>query len=155
MDFRDIILRLLLTVVMGGIIGAERQIHRKSAGMRTHILVCLGSTLMMLISLFIYDTFKDEVNVDPGRIVGHVISGIGFLGAGTIIVTGGSIRGLTTAATLWVTAAVGLAVGCGFYLAAGITTLIILLALICLEPFEEKFLSKDRKEKMDSNSHSL
>jgi putative Mg2+ transporter-C (MgtC) family protein len=152
MDFVDIILRLFLAFIMGGIIGAERQLHRKAAGLRTHTLVCVGSTLMMLISIFIYYTFKEETNIDPSRIVGHVISGIGFLGAGTIIVTRGSIRGLTTAATLWATAAVGLAIGCGFYLAAMLTTVIIILALICLGTFEEKFLLKEKREYIDDET---
>ncbi len=152
MDFIDIILRPLLALIMGGIIGAERQLHRKAAGLRTHILVCVGSTLMMLVSIFIYYTFKDETNIDPGRIAGQVISGIGFLGAGTIIVSRGSVRGLTTAATLWITAAVGLAIGCGFYLGAMITTIIIVLSLICLETFEEKFLLKERKEYFDDET---
>jgi len=150
MGFGEIILRLLLSVIMGGIIGAERQLHRKAAGLRTHVLVCIGSTLMMLVAIFIYYTFKEETNIDPGRIVGNVISGIGFLGAGTIIVTRGSIRGLTTAATLWVTAAVGLAIGCGFYFAALIATMLIIISLICLETFEEKFLLKKREESLDN-----
>lgn len=152
MDFVEIILRLLLALIMGGIIGAERQLHRKAAGFRTHILVCVGSALMMLVSIFIYFTFRDETTIDPGRVAGHVISGIGFLGAGTIIVTRGSVRGLTTAATLWATAAVGLAIGCGFYLAALITTMIIILSLICLEAFEKKFLLKETKEYFDEET---
>ncbi|MEW6097371.1 MAG: MgtC/SapB family protein [bacterium] len=152
MDLVDIILRPLLAVIMGGVIGAERQLHRKAAGFRTHILVCVGSTLMMLVAIFIYYSFKEETNIDPGRIVGHVISGIGFLGAGTIIVSRGSIRGLTTAATLWATAAVGLAIGCGFYLGALVTTIIIILSLICLETFEEKFLFKKRKEYLEDET---
>jgi putative Mg2+ transporter-C (MgtC) family protein len=104
---------------------------------------------MMLISIFIYYAFREETNIDPSRIVGHVISGIGFLGAGTIIVTRGSIRGLTTAAALWATTAVGLAIGCGFYLAAMLTTVIIILALICLGTFEEKLLLKEKRNYID------
>lgn len=149
MEVVDIILRLFLAFLIGAIIGGERQLHRKAAGLRTHTLVCVGSTLMMLISIFIYYTFKEETNIDPSRLVGHVISGIGFLGAGTIIVTRGTILGLTTAATLWATAAVGLAIGCGFYLAAILTTIIIILSLICLGALEEKFLLKERKEYLD------
>jgi len=151
MEFSDVILRLLLALILGGIIGTERQIHRKSAGLRTHILVCVGSTLMMLTSIFIYYHFKEATNIDPGRIAGQVISGIGFLGAGTIIVMRASVHGLTTAATLWVTAAIGLAIGCGFYLASLITTIIIIFSLICLERLEEKLAWKEKQDDLDDN----
>lgn len=142
MDNAQIILRLFLSALLSGLIGLERQVHRRAAGLRTHILVSIGSTLIMLTSLYIFDIYKDKVPVDPARIAAGVITGIGFLGAGTIIRYGEEIRGLTTAASLWVVAALGLAVGCGFYVAAIATTLFVLLALMFLRRLESKIFGK-------------
>lgn len=128
----QIILRLVLSVVLSGLIGLERQLHRRNAGLRTHMLVCLGSCLIMLTSLYVFAIYKEVVPLDPARIAAGVITGIGFLGAGTIIRDREGVKGLTTAASLWVAAAIGLAVGCGFY-SAGITT--ALLALVILFVF--------------------
>lgn len=138
----QIILRLFISTILGGFIGLERQLHRRAAGLRTHILVCVGSTLIMLTSLYIFDIYKDKVPLDPARIAAGVITGIGFLGAGTIIRYGEEVRGLTTAASLWVVAAVGLAIGCGFYTAAVAATIIVLLALLALRRLESKILAK-------------
>ena len=138
MSNTQIIIRLLISVLVSGLIGLERQLHRRAAGLRTHILVCVGSTLIMLTSLYIFDIYKDKVAVDPSRIASGVITGIGFLGAGTIIRYGEEIRGLTAAASLWVVAALGLAVGCGFYTAAIATTVIVLLTLMFLRRLENK-----------------
>ncbi|ABR47413.1 MgtC/SapB transporter [Alkaliphilus metalliredigens QYMF] len=121
--------RLLLAVVLGGLIGVERESVRRGAGFRTHILVCIGSTLVMLISIFIFETYRHQANLDPARLGAQVISGIGFLGAGTIIKEGFSIKGLTTAASLWAIASIGLALGIGFYSGAIMSTLIIYIAL--------------------------
>lgn len=128
----QIILRLILSVVLGGFIGLERQLHRRVAGLRTHILVSLGSCLIMLTSLYLFDIYKDKVGLDPARIAAGVITGIGFLGAGTIIREREGIKGLTTAASLWVVAGIGLAVGCGFHRAAIFTTLLALITLLFL-----------------------
>jgi len=136
----QVVLRLLLSAVLSGLIGLERQLHRRAAGMRTHILVSVGSTLIMLTSMYIFDIYKDKVLSDPSRIASGIITGIGFLGAGTIIRYGEEIKGLTTAATLWVAAAVGMAVGCGFYLAACATTIIALTVLLLLKTIENKIL---------------
>ena len=138
MSNTQIIIRLLISVLVSGLIGLERQLHRRAAGLRTHILVCVGSTLIMLTSLYIFDIYKDKIAIDPSRIAAGVITGIGFLGAGTIIRYGEEIRGLTTAASLWVVAALGLAVGCGFYTAAIATTVIVLLTLMFLRRLENK-----------------
>jgi putative Mg2+ transporter-C (MgtC) family protein len=119
-------------VVLSGFIGFERQFHRRTAGLRTHILVSLGSCLIMLTSLYIFDIYKAQVPLDPARIAAGVITGIGFLGAGAIMRDRETIRGLTTAASLWVVAGIGLAVGCGFYLAAIFTTALALAALLVL-----------------------
>ena len=144
MSNTQIIIRLLISVLVSGLIGLERQLHRRAAGLRTHILVCVGSTLIMLTSLYIFDIYKDKIAIDPSRIAAGVITGIGFLGAGTIIRYGEEIRGLTTAASLWVVAALGLAVGCGFYTAAIATTVIVLLTLMFLGRLEDKIFGDKR-----------
>jgi len=138
-----IILRLLLSGILSGLIGFEREIHHRSAGLRTHILVSLGSTLVMLTSLYIFDIYKDKVPLDPARIAAGVITGIGFLGAGTIIRMGQDVRGLTTAASLWVTAAIGLSVGCGFYISSIFTTIFVIFVLCFLRGIENRLLKKE------------
>ena len=110
----EICLRLVLSCAMGGIIGYERQMRHKSAGLRTNMLVALGSCLIMLLSQALYDHVEGKTNADPARLAAQVVSGIGFLGAGAIMKEGLTVTGLTTAATLWVVAGVGLAVGAGF-----------------------------------------
>ena len=141
----QIIIRLLLSVILSGLIGLERQIHRRTAGLRTHILVCLGSCLIMLTSMYIFDIYKNEVPLDPGRIAAGVITGIGFLGAGAIIREREGVKGLTTAASLWVVAGIGLAVGCGFYRAGVYTTILALIVLFFLRYIEARVLGKEEK----------
>lgn len=142
---QQIILRLVLSVVLAGFIGIERQVHRRTAGLRTHILLCLGSCLIMLTSLYLFDIYKSQVPLDPARIAAGVITGIGFLGAGAIIREQEEIRGLTTAASLWVAAGIGLAVGCGFYMAAITTTALTLVALVIFRKLEDKILFKHKE----------
>ncbi len=132
----DIVVRILLSCILGGLIGLERESHNKSAGFRTHILVCVGSALIMLVSQDIYYIYHGKASVDPGRIAAQVVSGIGFLGAGTILREGATVKGLTTAASLWVVAGVGLAVGAGLYFSALVTTGVIFLVLIYLGKVE-------------------
>lgn len=140
-DF-TIILRLLLAVVLGGIIGFERGRSGRPAGLRTHILVCLGSALAIMTNQYIYETYGVS---DPSRMAAQVISGIGFLGAGTILVTGRhKVKGLTTAAGLWATACMGLAVGIGFYKAAIVTCILISFATVILHKFDNFMLSKSK-----------
>ncbi|MFH1889058.1 MAG: MgtC/SapB family protein [Candidatus Omnitrophota bacterium] len=141
----EIIMRLVFALVLSGFIGLERQIHRRTAGLRTHILVSLGSCLIMLTSLYIFAIYKNETPLDPGRIAAGVITGIGFLGAGTIIREREGIKGLTTAASLWVVAGVGLATGCGFYKAALFTTVLALITLLCLRYLEKMILGKEEQ----------
>ncbi len=129
MEEWEICLRLVLSCIMGGIIGYERQMRHKSAGLRTNMLVCLGSCLIMLLSQTLYDQVEGRTNADPARLAAQVVSGIGFLGAGAIMKEGLTVTGLTTAACLWVVAGVGLAVGAGFYLSAGVTTGIVFIIL--------------------------
>jgi len=137
----QIIYRLILSVLLGGFIGLERQIHQRAAGLRTHILVCLGSALIMLTSLYIFDIYKNVANLDPARIAAGVITGIGFLGAGTIFRQKDQVTGLTTAASLWAVSAIGLAVGCGFLSAAFVTTALVLVILFVIRKFE-RYLGK-------------
>lgn len=118
-------LRLLLALVLGGIIGLDREYRSKEAGFRTHFLVCLGSALFCLVSQYGFG----EMTKDVSRVAAQVVSGIGFLGAGTIIFQKNVVRGLTTAAGLWVTAAIGLACGTGLYAVAAIATALVLLGL--------------------------
>lgn len=151
-NFTTIVIRLLVALLLSGIIGFEREWNHHSAGFRTHILVGLGACLMMLLSLYGFLQFieaYDNVRFDPARIPSYVISGIGFLGAGTIIVYGGTIRGLTTAASIWAVAGVGLVVGAGMYGPAIITTILILVSLVLLNGFEKKFQSKQKSMRIE------
>jgi len=133
------IARLTIAAFLGGIVGLERQQRHKSAGLRTHILVSLGSCLVMLISYKLYAGVQGLTNADPARLAAQVVSGIGFLGAGTIMKEGLTIKGLTTAASLWVVAGVGLAVGAGYYVGAVTTTVLSVLALTYLPRFERLY----------------
>lgn len=141
-DTFHITLRLVLALLLGGVIGFERERSSRAAGLRTHILVCLGSTLVMLLSMYGFADFArlDNVRLDPARLAAQVISGIGFLGAGTILYTGKSITGLTTAASLWVVAAIGLAIGAGFYYAAGLACFFALISLFVLNLVEKRYM---------------
>ncbi len=139
----QVIIRLILSLVLGGLIGLERQFHRRAAGLRTHIMVSLGSCLMMLTSLYVFDIYNHIVPLDPARLAAGVITGIGFLGAGAIIRDREGIKGLTTAASLWVVAGIGLAIGGGFYTGGMFTTVLALVALIFLRYFEEMIFGKE------------
>lgn len=142
----QIIIRLVLAVILGGIVGIEREIKKRSAGLRTHILVCIGASLIMLTSMHLFDIYKDIAQIDPGRIAAGVVTGIGFLGAGAIIRGGDNVRGLTTAATLWIVAAIGMAVGCGFYLAAVISTILVLAVLSLIRRIEHRLSNIDKQK---------
>ncbi len=137
-----IILRLSLSFVIGVLVGIERETRRQPAGLRTHILIAIGSTILMMLSIFVPQTFPNFQNGDPSRIAAQVVSGIGFLGAGAIIKYGTNIRGLTTAASIWVIAALGLTVGAGMYLGAIIGTAILLTALVLLNHTEKRHFTK-------------
>ena len=133
------VMRLVIAAFLGGVVGLERQQRHKSAGLRTHILVSLGSCLVMVISIKIYTGVQGLTNADPARLAAQVVSGIGFLGAGTIMKEGLTIKGLTTAASLWVVAGVGLAVGGGYYVGAVATTVLSVLALTYLPRYERLY----------------
>lgn len=141
-DNQEVLLRLILASIMGAVIGYERQSRHKSAGLRTNILVCLGSCLIMVLSQDIYSAVVGYTNADPARLAAQVVSGIGFLGAGAIMKEGLTVTGLTTAACLWVVAGVGLAIGCGHYMAALFTTLIVFITLAVISRFDHIFDSE-------------
>jgi putative Mg2+ transporter-C (MgtC) family protein len=141
----QIILRLVVAAVLGSVVGVERERLNWVAGLRTHMLVCVGSALFMIVSFCGFaDVLNNEhVGLDPSRIAAQVVSGIGFLGAGTIVLRSKVVRGLTTAASLWTVAAVGLAVGGGLYVAAITATGLIVLILAGLKPIERRlFLAR-------------
>jgi putative Mg2+ transporter-C (MgtC) family protein len=125
LNWDEALLRLALAGVLGGLIGLERELREREAGLRTHLLVAVGAALFTIAGAYGFDAS----NVDPTRVAAQIVTGIGFLGAGAIIRQGFSVRGLTTAATLWVVAAVGLACGAGYYSGAVITTAVVLVAL--------------------------
>jgi putative Mg2+ transporter-C (MgtC) family protein len=142
-----IVIRLVLGFLAGAIIGFERSSRRQVAGMRTHILIATGATLLMLLSIWLSrEVISDG---DPGRIAAQVVSGIGFLGAGAIIRLGNNIKGLTTAASLWLIAAVGLAIGAGMYLAAAVTEVISLITLFGLEFVEKRLFPSERNKVLE------
>jgi putative Mg2+ transporter-C (MgtC) family protein len=144
----QIILRLVVAAVLGSIVGIERERLNWVAGLRTHMLVCVGSALFMIVSFcgFADVLTKDHVGLDPSRVAAQVVSGIGFLGAGTIIFRQKIVRGLTTAASLWTVAAIGLAVGGGLYVAASTTTLLVVLILAGLKPIERRLFAARRRQ---------
>ena len=142
----DVIIRILLAVILGSIIGFERERRHKPAGLRTIILVLLGSTLLTVMAVYIYTDFNAGGNADIGRIVGQIITGIGFLGAGAIIQGRGSIHGMTTAATIWVVAAIGIANGLGYYLIAIIATILTLMILMILGIMEKREMESQNNE---------
>ena len=146
MDWGVVIIRLLLATFLGAVIGFEREYHAKEAGVRTHLLVALGSCLFMIISVYGFDFMldHDHVSFDPSRIASQVVTGIGFIGAGTIILQKQMVRGLTTAAGLWVTAAIGLACGNGMYIIAAVTTVIVLVSLGLINVYLPYFSQKER-----------
>ncbi|HEY4494148.1 MAG TPA: MgtC/SapB family protein [Candidatus Paceibacterota bacterium] len=133
----EIIIRLLVAVGLGMVVGVERALVRKEAGMKTHALVSLGSALFIIISELIAIKYSSIGGFDPTRIASQVIVGIGFLGAGSIILQGNRLLGLTTAGGLWVTAGIGMAAGFGFYALAGIVTTLTVLILVTVNIFEK------------------
>lgn len=144
----DILIKLLLAAIAGGLVGLEREKHGRPAGLRTNILVSLGACAMMIISEAFYlkygmlDT-ESAVRFDPSRVAAQIVTGIGFLGAGVILKEGISVRGLTTAASLWVVASLGMAFGMGYFTLGAITTVLVLVSLVFLKKLDP-MLKKDR-----------
>ena len=148
----EILLRLVLAAVLGAVVGLEREVHGRPAGIRTYLLLCMGSALIMVVSELLFVKYEskglaDILRADPGRIAAQAITGIGFLGAGVILRYKDSIRGLTTAAAIWVACAVGLAIGAGFYLFGGAVTGLTLVSLVGLKALERR-LKKDWYKEM-------
>jgi putative Mg2+ transporter-C (MgtC) family protein len=140
-SFSELLLRLALGALFGGIIGYERQAHGRPAGFRTQMLVCVASVLIMEVSVYFhYLSAVDPrfVRIDPGRIAAGAITGVGFLGAGVIVKTGATVQGLTTAACLWMVSAIGLAVGSGLYISSTAAFLLTLFSLTVLRTVETK-----------------
>lgn len=154
---QEVAIRLIAAAVFGGLIGLDRQRKEGVAGLRTHMLVCVGSALIMIVSAFGFSDImgKPSVVLDPSRMAAQVISGIGFLGAGTILFLRPQvITGLTTAAGLWAVAGIGLAIGGGLYFPAFIATLIILIILAILKPFEKRFFKSTKGKTMTLSYNS-
>lgn len=149
LDWKEVILRLLLASLLGGVIGWERERRTRAAGLRTHMLVALGSALVMIVSAYGFEDILKHPSVilDPSRMAAQVVSGIGFLGAGAILFVHRTemVHGLTTAAGLWTVAAIGLAAGSGLYVAALAATVIAWLILVVLKLFETKFIDHGGK----------
>ncbi|MBN1222920.1 MAG: MgtC/SapB family protein [Candidatus Aminicenantes bacterium] len=137
MDIIEVTLKLLMALALGGLIGLERESSHKPAGFRTNILICVGAAMMMILAGLLFDQNGQNGN-EVARIAAGVITGIGFIGAGTIIQSGGSIIGITTAATIWAVAVLGLVIGSGYYLVALIFSGIVILTLIFFRRLEEK-----------------
>ena len=152
MNHLDIFLRLAIAAALGAIIGIEREYFGKAAGFRTHALVATASSLMMLVSIQIFEVYKGVVPVDPGRIAAQVVSGIGFIGAGAIIRSGASVKGITTAASLWAVSGIGLACGMGFYEGAAYSMLIVIVILLVFTKLEAKLLKRNDFHDQDPES---
>ncbi len=144
-DGKEVLLRLGLAALCGGLIGLERERKDWAAGLRTHMMVCVGACLVMIVSAYAFhDVLKEGlIMLDPSRVAAQIVSGVGFIGAGAILFSKqGTIRGLTTAAGLWTVAAIGMAVGGGLYFAGAATTVIALVILWGLQPLEQRYLRR-------------
>ncbi|MBS2967300.1 MgtC/SapB family protein [Metabacillus sp. KIGAM252] len=143
--------RIIFTAFLCGFIGAERELKGHPAGFRTHLIVGIGACLLMLLSLYGFEDYLEEypsTQFDPSRIPSYVISGIGFLGAGTILVKGSSIHGLTTAASIWISAGLGLVIGAGMYMLACFTAIVVVMSLSLLNRVQWSFNKKKERERM-------
>ena len=151
LDWPEVLLRVALAAILGGVLGLERELREREAGLRTHLLVSVGSALFTIVSAYGFREFLvnggSVVRADPTRIAAQIVTGIGFLGAGAIIRQGLSVRGLTTAATLWVVAAIGMASGAGYYSAAAITTVLVILSLWPLRLVAHRIFVRFRPER--------
>ena len=142
---KNMLLDILLAMVLGFAIGFERELTNKWAGLRTHMLVCMGSCIFTLLSIHAFPVFAHSPQADPARIAAQVLTGIGFIGGGTVLKHGSAIYGLTTAAALWITASIGMACGCGFNSLAVVSTIIVVSVLVLIRIFEKQFIHKGSK----------
>jgi len=137
-EITDILGKVMLTILLSSLIGTEREVRRKEAGLKTHILVGVGSCLIVLTSFHVFDIYKNVNTIDPTRMMAGIIAGIGFLCGGTIIRAGNQVTGLTTAASLWTVSGIGMAVGAGHYTAAVLFSLAIFMVLVGLRRLESR-----------------
>ena len=136
-------IKVVMAIVCGGLIGIERELKNKPAGVKTQILICLGATLYTIISLLIAQSFSDTgYHGDPARIAAQIVPGIGFIGAGAIMQSRASIIGLTTAATIWIVAAIGMCIGSGYPVVAFVFTMTVLFTLLAINKIENKFIGR-------------
>ncbi len=145
-NYSELIFKIILAVGLSAFLGIEREFHQKGAGLRTHILLGLGSALITITSLFLFEQYHDKTTFDPTRMITGIVTGIGFLCGGTIIRAGSQVRGLTTAATLWIVSGIGIAVGAGDYGAATLVTAVVFLVLTAVGSFEKNIRKKIRKD---------
>lgn len=138
----EVILRIFSAMIIGGLIGTQREFRGNAAGLRTHTLVALGACIAMITNEYLFRMYSSQSTMDIARMGSYVITGIGFLGAGSIIKDGKIVRGLTTAAGLWVVACLGIAIGAGFYLAGGIGALFVFATITVLKWVEKKYLHR-------------
>lgn len=141
----DFIVKVLFSMFFGALIGIEREVTNKFAGLRTHILVSLGACIFTILSIHGFPVDTDRYNADPARIAAQVVTGIGFIGGGTVLRMGNNIYGITTAATLWLAASVGMACGAGFYLLGALCSLLAVFTLVVIRFLEFKFFPKSNK----------
>lgn len=134
--------KIILSLMLCSCIGIERELKHKGAGLRTHLLVGVGSTLITLTALFLFREYGERVAIDPSRLITGVVTGVGFLCAGAIIRAGSSVHGLTTAASLWIVSGIGIAVGCGHYSAAVLTTVTVIVILMAVLQLEKVIYKK-------------
>lgn len=136
-------IKVVMAIICGGLIGFERELKNKPAGLKTNILICLGSTLYTIVSLLMAESFIDSsFRGDPARVAAQIVPGIGFLGAGAIMRSHASITGLTTAATIWIVAAIGMCIGSGYPLVGFVFTMTVLFTLLAIDKFETKFIGR-------------
>lgn len=158
MSEKEMLIRIGVILLLSAVVGIDRELKHKPAGIKTHMLVGLGSTIFTLVSLSMFYMFKNEAQIDPGRIAAQIVTGIGFLGAGTIIQSRGTVTGLSTAASLWAVAGIGLAAGMGMYLVAVVSTIAIVMIFIItnriadmlgfgIDEVEEKIKKLEKKVK--------
>jgi putative Mg2+ transporter-C (MgtC) family protein len=141
MTWWEVVIRIVASMIIGGAIGAQREYKGNAAGLRTHTLVAIGACMAMLTNEFLFRKYVGQTSMDIARMGSYVLTGIGFLGAGSIIKDGFHVRGLTTAAGLWVVACLGVAVGAGFYFAAGIGTFLVVATVSLLKIFKTKYIN--------------
>ena len=153
-SYEYVLLKIALSILLGGVVGLEREHHNQPAGLKTHIILCVGATLITIVSIAMARDLGSARLTDPTRIAANIVTGIGFLGGGAILRMGATVRGLTTAACIWTVTGVGMAVGAGYYFPAALVTVAILLTLLFLGRFEKMFLNKREFKQMTLTARS-